>query len=107
MYNTVLHAHKPFLLYLHSKHIIQCLTKNSLLPLTEGTKIDEKIPSSNAGAIAGGAVGGVAVILVIIVGILFLRYNCKCIITMFCQFFPSPYKIKSINNTATVKRSKN
>lgn len=48
----------------------------NLLSQTEATKIDEKIPTNNAGAIAGGVVGGAAVILVIIVGIFILRYHC-------------------------------
>lgn len=50
--------------------------KKPLLSQTEATKIDEKIPTNNAGAIAGGVVGSAAVILIIIVGILFLRYQC-------------------------------
>lgn len=64
------------------------MIKNPFLSQTEGTKIDEQIPTNNAGAIAGGVVGGAAVILVITVGIFFLRYHCWCIITMFCQILP-------------------
>lgn len=52
------------------------IIKKTFLSQTEATKIDENIPTNNAGAIAGGVVGGAAVILVIIVGIFFLRYHC-------------------------------
>lgn len=52
------------------------IIKKPFLSQTEATKIDENIPTNNAGAIAGGVVGSAAVILVIIVGIFFLRYHC-------------------------------